>query len=154
MQQSLAGVLHELVGLLDRSGEAILRRETGISYRQFYLVSAIARLGPATQRELAGFVGHSDAAISRMVVTLEAAGLVTARMDPGNRRRNTVSLTVKGAVLEEQAAALLDRQLSDLLTQFHVNEPVLLAETVKMKDALRSVGWAPPKHGQPDEVAT
>ncbi len=142
MQQSLAGSLHEVMGLLDRSGEVILKQEVGLSYRQFYIVSAIARLGPATQRELAEFVGHSDAAISRMVLVLAGAGLVTAEVDALNRRRNIVTLTVKGADLAQRAEALLDQKLTELLRQHNVDGSVFLALTLELKHALQSAGWA------------
>ena len=142
MQQSLAGSLHEVVGLLDRSGDLILKREVGLPYRQFYIVSAIARLGSATQRELAEFVGHSDAAISRMVSVLAGVGLVTVQVDALNRRRNIVILTVKGADLAQRAEALLDQKLTELLQQHNVDGSVLMALTLELKNALQSAGSA------------
>lgn len=141
MQQSLAVVLHELVGLLDRSGEAILRQATGISYRQFYLLSAMARLGPSTQRDLAEFVGHSDAAISRMMTTLRNGKLVTSEIDGSNRRSKTVAVTPAGLDLATRAEALLERELSDLLAQRDVDEQRLTELAVGARDALRGVGW-------------
>lgn len=143
MQESLAGSLHEVVGLLDRSGEVVLQREAGVSYRQFYLVSAINRLGPATQRELADFVGHSDAAISRMVTVLANAGLLTAQVDPANRRRNIVALTAKGADLAQRAETLLDQKLTELLKLHSVDATAYLSLTLEVKHALHSAGWDP-----------
>ncbi len=141
MQQSLAIVLHELVRLLDRSGEVILRRRADISFAQFYLVSAMARLGPSTQRELAAFVGHSDAAVSRMLPTLLAAGWVSSGVER-DRRSKTVILTPAGIALVEQAEALLERELSELLESRGVDERRFTELAVGARDALRAVGWS------------
>ncbi|PTL71236.1 hypothetical protein C1I63_18525 [Rathayibacter caricis DSM 15933] len=143
MQESLPGLLHEIVGLLDRSAAAILKRENGLSYRQYYVLSAIATLTQTTQRELAEHIGHSDAAVSRMIATLANAGLVTVAVDPDHRRRNLVELTPEGVVTEQQAGRLLNTALADLLTQHGIDESSLLHSAHQLRAALRGAGWAP-----------
>ncbi|SMH28165.1 DNA-binding transcriptional regulator, MarR family [Rathayibacter oskolensis] len=142
MQESLAGVLHEVVGLLDRSAAAILKRETGLSYRQYYVLSAVARLGRTHQHELAEHIGHSDAAVSRMLVTLSEAGYVTVAADLAHRRRNTVALTPTGAAREQQAGTLLDDALTDLLRQHDIDDDQLLSLAAALRGALRGAGWS------------
>jgi DNA-binding MarR family transcriptional regulator len=137
MQPFLATALHEVVGLLDRSGGRILQQESGVSFRQFYLVSALARLGPCTQRELAGFVGHSDAAVSRMLVTLAASGLVSIEVDPADRRRRTVSLTPSGTALAASSDALLDTRLTELLGAYEIDGEMLLRLVGQLREALQ-----------------
>lgn len=149
MQQSLGVLLHEVVALLDRSGGAILQRELGITYAQFYLLSAARRIGPASQQQLAASLGHSDAAVSRMLSVLAASGLVTSESDPGNRRRNIVLLTSAGAALAVQAEKLLERKLADLMRVQGVDEAALLAQASRLRDGLRATGADAPGVAKP-----
>ena len=53
----------------------------------------------ASQRELADAVGVQGATLSHHLNAMEAAGLVTRRRDPGNRRLHVVELTPDGNAL-------------------------------------------------------
>ena len=53
----------------------------------------------ASQRELADAVGIQGATLSHHLDAMEAAGLVTRRRDPRNRRLHLVELTPKGDAL-------------------------------------------------------
>jgi MarR family transcriptional regulator for hemolysin len=53
----------------------------------------------ASQRELADAVGVQGATLSHHLNAMEAAGLVTRRRDPRNRRLHAVELTPDGDVL-------------------------------------------------------
>ena len=115
----------------------------GVSYRQFYLLSAMATLGPSTQRELADYVGHSDPAISRMLTTLLAAGYVTSATGPADRRVKTVQLTGSGAELAARADEFLGRQLSELLNRHDIDEAAITTSVTALRDALVGAHWAP-----------
>jgi MarR family transcriptional regulator, transcriptional regulator for hemolysin len=90
----------------------------------------------ASQRELADAVGVQGATLSHHLNAMEAAGLVTRRRDPRNRRLHVVELTPDGdmlfARLREVAAAFDQRlraglsgqdvdRLEVLLTRLHRN---------------------------------
>ncbi|WP_306204997.1 MarR family winged helix-turn-helix transcriptional regulator [Actinoplanes sp. RD1] len=118
-----AGHAHRLVG----EGFAAVQAR-GYHYR---LLAALADEGPASQATLGR---RSGIHLSDMVATineLAAAGLVERTPDPGDRRRNVVSLTAAGrrqllrlekrlAETQEQLLAPLSpgqrRQLTDLLS--------------------------------------
>jgi MarR family transcriptional regulator for hemolysin len=68
----------------------------------------------ASQRELAEAVGVQGATLTHHLNTMEAAGLVTRRRDPANRRLHLVELTPAGDALFlrlREAAGAFDRQL-------------------------------------------
>ena len=68
----------------------------------------------ASQRELAEEVGVQGATLTHHLNAMEAAGLVTRRRDPANRRLHLVELTPDGDALFfrlRDAAAVFDRRL-------------------------------------------
>jgi MarR family transcriptional regulator, transcriptional regulator for hemolysin len=68
----------------------------------------------ASQRELAGAVGVQGATLSHHLNAMEAAGLVTRRRDPRNRRLHVVELTPDGEVLFarlREVASAFDQRL-------------------------------------------
>ena len=69
---------------------------------------------PANQRRLAEAVGIQGATLTHHLNAMEAAGLVTRRTDPTNRRVHLVELTEAGEALFHRlraAAVAFDRQL-------------------------------------------
>ena len=73
----------------------------------------------ASQRELADAVGVQGATLSHHLNAMEAAGLVTRRRDPGNRRLHVVELTSDGDVLFSrlrEVASAFDQRLRAGLT--------------------------------------
>jgi MarR family transcriptional regulator for hemolysin len=74
---------------------------------------------PASQRELAGSVGVQGATLTHHLNAMEAAGLVTRRRNPANRRVHIVELTAEGEALFvrlREAAGTFDRRLRSGLT--------------------------------------
>jgi MarR family transcriptional regulator for hemolysin len=68
----------------------------------------------ASQRELAEAVGVQGATLTHHLNTMEAAGLITRRRDPANRRLHLVELTPAGDALFlrlRDAAMAFDRRL-------------------------------------------
>ncbi len=68
----------------------------------------------ASQRQLAAAVGIQDATLTHHLAAMEAAGVLTRRRDPGNRRVQRVELTAAGEALFARlaaAAAAFDEQL-------------------------------------------
>jgi MarR family transcriptional regulator, transcriptional regulator for hemolysin len=75
---------------------------------------------PASQRKLADAVGIQGATLTHHLNAMEAAGLVTRRRDPQNRRLHLVELTPAGDALfarMRDAAAAFDERLRAGLSQ-------------------------------------
>lgn len=121
---SLGADLHALALLVDRAADRVLSTadDDGVTYRRYVVMTAIGQLGAPTQRELAERVGASEAAVSRMLATLAAAGLVTAAVDPAHRRRNAIRLTPAGEAVERRVGRHLDGAMSSMLAAVGVDE--------------------------------
>jgi len=76
--------------------------------------------GRASQRQLAESVGIRDATLTHHLNAMEAAGLLTRRRDPANRRVHIVELTADGQALFarlREAAAAFDKRLRSGLSE-------------------------------------
>lgn len=89
-----------VVGLMDRSGEALFQRELGISMAQFLVLSVVdAHPGPLNQQQVAGRLGLTKGTVSRQIENAVSAGLMNVQPSPHNRRENIVTLTPPGTDL-------------------------------------------------------
>jgi DNA-binding MarR family transcriptional regulator len=70
--------------------------ELAIPAAQFPFLAAIDRLGPQTISELSRAVGVSQPGVTRTVLQLEKAKLVTVSPSNDDQRRKTVNLTAQG----------------------------------------------------------
>jgi len=86
----------------------------GGSRPEWLVLLAVKTRGAASQRELADAVGIRGATLTHHLHGMEAAGLLTRRRDPDNRRVQFVELTPAGdeAFLRLRGAAMaFDKQL-------------------------------------------
>ncbi len=69
---------------MEREGEAVFRRELGISLAQFLVLSVVdAHPGPLSQQAVADRVGLTKGSVSRQIDQAVAAGLMTVRARRG-----------------------------------------------------------------------
>lgn len=116
MPEALSYELHKLTARLDRAADGLLRSAEGISYSRFLALFAVRETG-GTQREVAEWLGLSEASMSRMASVLARDGLLSVDRVPGAGNRRRLRLTPEGArlvadggrLLEESFAALVER---------------------------------------------
>ncbi|GAA5012356.1 MarR family winged helix-turn-helix transcriptional regulator [Streptomyces siamensis] len=81
----------------------------GVKMWHHVVLSAVADLGPVAQAELGRSIGLDPKDLVGVLNDLQTAGLVVRAPDPGDRRKNAVSLTVEGErVLRSCEAAALE----------------------------------------------
>ena len=88
--------------------------EAGGSLPSWHVLLALKSGDPASQRDLAAAVGVSEATLTHHLNAMEAAGLLTRRRDPANRRARVVELTPDGEAAfarMRDAAAAFERRI-------------------------------------------
>jgi DNA-binding MarR family transcriptional regulator len=94
------------------------RLDTSLSLSQLAALATLDRHGPLTPGELAAHERVQPPSMTRLVATLEAAGLATRDPHPTDRRQVLLRVTPEGAaiLLEDRRRrdAWLARQLRDL----------------------------------------
>lgn len=82
----------------------------GIRFEQrwFGVLNQLALVGTATVRQLADALGITHASVSETRQSLENAGLVTSKPDPGDGRRRVLALSRAGTELVAELRPLWD----------------------------------------------
>ena len=131
--------IRRVAGLMDRQGEALFRRELGISLAEFLVLSVVdAHPGPLSQQAIADRVGLTKGTVSRQIDHAAAAGLMTVRVASHTRREHAVALTDAGTALVRRGDALTQTSRAAMLDAI---DPKELAAAVHVLDALlRALG--------------
>ena len=107
----LARELRETLGRVVRR----LRAEPGPSVGRLAVLGRLERGGPASISDLAAHERMRPQSMAQTVHDLEAAGLVSRRPDPADRRRAFVELTTAGLDLLQTTRAGRETWLTDVL---------------------------------------
>jgi DNA-binding MarR family transcriptional regulator len=109
-------LIRRVAGVMDRQGEALFRRELGISLAQFLVLSVVdAHPGPLSQQAIADRVGLTKGSVSRQIDHAAAAGLMTVQVAEHTRRENAVALTETGVALVRQGDVLFQTSRGAML---------------------------------------
>ena len=123
--------------LMDHQGEAVFRRELGISLAQFLVLSVVdAHPGPLSQQAVADRVGLTKGTVSRQIDQAVAAGLMTVRVAAHTRRENAVALTGAGTALVRRGDALAQASQAAMLA---AADPADLTAAVRVLGGLLRV---------------
>jgi DNA-binding MarR family transcriptional regulator len=106
-QAQLWYLIRRVAGLLDRTGDALFRRELDISLAQFLVLSVVdAHPGPLNQQAIADRLGLTKGTVSRQIEQAVTAGLMDVQPSSQNRRENALSLTAAGMDVVRRGDAL------------------------------------------------
>lgn len=114
-QAQPAYALHAAVLHLDAGAEQLLHDQFGISYQRFLLLLTLDRIGPCTQRAIAGEMVLNEPTTSRAVAAAQNDGHVLVEKIPGQGNRRTVSLTDAGRDLHRATLAMLEQAFADVI---------------------------------------
>lgn len=130
----LAGPLHVALGRLARRLRP--HAEDGLTGAQLSALSTIDRTGPLTLGEIAAREGIGPPATSRLVGSLEAAGLVAGTRDPADRRSRLITITAAGERLLAGARARRTEFLADRIARLSPDERGRLAAAIPAIESL------------------
>jgi DNA-binding MarR family transcriptional regulator len=129
--------LRRLSERLDREVDAIYRAE-GVEFqpRWFPVVAALSEIGEASVGELAARLGITHVAISQVRAELVAGGLIRAKADPTDKRRQLLALSAKGRRYAENLTPLWTSIAAATETLLTEAAPLLLAALGDIEVAL------------------
>lgn len=105
---SIGYLLEHVPSVLHRQSDQVLQERLGIGLSQHKILAMIEWRSGTTQRELADYLGQTEASVSRQVGLLQQKGLLVSRVDPAERRRHLAALTPKGVRITRAAQETLD----------------------------------------------
>ncbi|UQU61755.1 MarR family transcriptional regulator [Couchioplanes caeruleus] len=101
-----------------------------IDGRLFGVLSAIARLGPATQAQLVTALDTDKSAMLRTVDDLEQRGFVERQPVPGDRRARIIALTDRGRRCLGEAEEIARSAAASMFGSLSTDELVALRDTL------------------------
>jgi DNA-binding MarR family transcriptional regulator len=128
--------LHEAVALLDKSADALLRKELGVSYAQFYILIVLRTLGTQSQRSLARELHLSAPAVSKHAAALQKRMWIKISADPSHRKRQFLTLTSQGKRLVARCQRLLENRFRQKTNQIALKD---MAACLRVLDVLIDV---------------
>jgi MarR family transcriptional regulator, organic hydroperoxide resistance regulator len=93
--------------LMQKSADRSLRETVGLTTAQAAVLSVLTQQGEASQRDIAGALGLSEASITPMTRRLLELGLIVRRQNPEDGRAWIIQLTATGANASQMARGSL-----------------------------------------------
>jgi DNA-binding MarR family transcriptional regulator len=108
--RSMSFKIHKLVFIMDKIADQLLQKEVGIGFAQFRMLMVLGKYPHVSQKRIAGFMGLTQAAVSKQMNALVHKGWLARKQNPGNRRENVLCLTAKGRKMVLRAAGILEKE--------------------------------------------
>jgi DNA-binding MarR family transcriptional regulator len=106
LERDLGALLHAASAGLATLGDRALK-QLHVTSAQWKVLVVLARLGDLRGSRLVSVLKHDQAATSRLVMRMEAAGLLRRRVDSDDARATVISLTRKGRAAYQRCDARL-----------------------------------------------
>lgn len=115
----------------------------GVTPPMYHVLFRLAHDGELQQQDLVLDSGLDAAGVSRIIAKMIDQRLITAKVDPSDRRRRLVRITAKGRRLEESLAPVVDAAVRTVVTGLtHEEETLLLSLLDKAVVATRDLNAA------------
>lgn len=133
-------MLHKIGSMMERTSDQVLFNEFGIGYSQFKILFALSHHEGVQQKEIAQFLGQTEASISRQIKLLKEVGSITVTLGEDDKKKHHIGLTATGQTLLDNALRVLGVFYEPILSVTSTPEQVALAKTLsRVHDQLQSV---------------
>ncbi len=102
-------LLQHLAFTLMKQTDVILLEQIGIGFSQYKILRSLQHQDSVQQKQIAQYLGQTEASISRQIHVLEGQGLIKNVVRKENRREHTITLTDKGEKLLDHAVIIVTK---------------------------------------------
>lgn len=132
-------LLHKIGAMMEHVSDKVLFEEFGIGFSQFKILYALEHHEGIQQKEIASFLGQTEASISRQIKLLVGSKLVSVKKGDDDKKKHLISLTPRGRQIASDAFTLLNIHYTPVLSILSPAEQIDLAKKlVKVHKALES----------------
>lgn len=125
---NLGYLLHHLSFVLDRQSDQLLQDHLDIGFSQFKILMALKWHTGVQQKQIAEYLGQTEASISRQIKLMIEQELLRSVVNPANRREHRITLTTRGDKVVAQATRLLDEYHNPMFARLGVRQQAQLLE--------------------------
>lgn len=133
-------LLHKIGAMMEHVSDHVLFDEFGIGFSQFKILFALEHhTAGIQQKDIAAFLGQTEASISRQIKLLSQAKMVGVTKGSTDKKKRIVTLTTKGRNIAADAFAALNVHYTPVLSVLSSKEQEELAQKLsKVHGALES----------------
>jgi DNA-binding MarR family transcriptional regulator len=123
-------LLQRLAFLLARVNDQVLQERLGIGFSQFKILMILQWKPNVQQKHIANQLGQTEASISRQIKLLEDKGMLTAEVNPSNKREHVTKLTGRGERTIEKAFEVLNNYHAPMFDQLSEKQRQQVVESL------------------------
>lgn len=101
---------------MEKQSDSALFEAFGIGFSQFKILMALGFHQYVQQKEIAQFLGQTEASISRQIKLLAEAELIDIGSQADDRKKHIISLTQKGRQLTDDSFVLLNSRYEPIMS--------------------------------------
>lgn len=131
MTLTLGYLVEHTAAILHRQSDQVLQERLGIGMSQFKLLLILQEHPNVQQREVADWLGQTEASISRQIKILCEKGMLTIQVNPKNRRQHLTVATGKGIKIAQAAIDVLVDYHNPVFEQFSEKQQKQLADMLQ-----------------------
>ncbi len=110
-------LLQHLSGVLAKQSDQALQERLGIGFSQFKILRVLQHSPHTQQRQIAEWLGQTEASISRQIKLMIEKGLLVSTVSPKNRREHITTPTTKGVRMTEESLNVLNSTHSSMFSE-------------------------------------
>lgn len=130
--KQLGYLLHHLSFMIDQQSDQILRDRLSLGFSQFKIMVALRTREGVQQKQIAKFLGQTEASISRQIAYMDNKGWIENQVNPRNRREHRITLTLKGQRLTEEAIHTLNQHHTPMFARLSEKQQTQLTEILNI----------------------
>lgn len=132
-------LLHKIGALMERASDQVLFEEFGIGFSQFKILFALQHHQDVQQKQIAHFLGQTEASVSRQIKLLKAAKFIEVRLGKDDKKKHYITLTTRGSEVAKDALGVLNAYYEPILAVLSADEQLDLGPKLgKIHDRLES----------------
>jgi len=128
--------IQHLAVLTHRQSDQVLQDQLGIGMSQYRILKVLQTNPSVQQKQIALLLGQTEASISRQVKLMQERSLLSAQVNPANKREHVTMLQPKGQQVLESGAQILSQYHRPSLGVLSPDEQTVL---LKMLSKLAAV---------------
>jgi DNA-binding MarR family transcriptional regulator len=132
-------LLHKIGAMMEHISDKVLFEEFGIGFSQFKILFALEHHDGIRQKDIAGFLGQTEASVSRQIKLLVSAKLVSVTKGVDDKKKHLITPTTRGRQIASDAFSLLNVHYTPVLSVLSPHDQLELAKKLsKVHEALEA----------------
>ncbi len=111
----LAYSINQTADYLNKQADIVLKRDFGISYRQYLIFVGLQYMQPCSQKQVAKFVQLTSAGVLHLLKELEHNQWVKKEYDEVDRRTVVIMMTAAGSEAFDRMNIVLGDKLNEII---------------------------------------